>query len=133
RSFYPAWVQSGSVSTMPAPPYHSMRLLRSFLPRKDVQRPFWSAPSAAGRGQHSKYLPYTFTEQGCAMLSGILNSGRAIKMNIAIMRAFVAIRKILLQQTGIFITRLRNEPAYHYCTSFNHYRDQRPAVGEREF
>ncbi|MFT4017988.1 MAG: ORF6N domain-containing protein [Agriterribacter sp.] len=46
-------------------------------------------------------LPFAFTEQGVAMLSGILNSDRAIKMNIAIMRAFVEIRKILLQQTDI--------------------------------
>lgn len=50
------------------------------------------------RGQHSKYLPYAFTEQGIAMLSGILNSDKAINMNINIMRAFVAIRKIVLQQ-----------------------------------
>ena len=48
-----------------------------------------------GRGQHSKYLPYAFTEEGIAMLSGILNSDVAINMNIAIMRAFVAIRKII--------------------------------------
>lgn len=47
-----------------------------------------------GRGQHSKYLPYAFTEQGVAMLSGIINSSKAIAMNIAIMRAFVAMRKI---------------------------------------
>lgn len=40
-------------------------------------------------------LPYAFTEQGVAMLSGILNSDVAINMNIAIMRAFVAIRKII--------------------------------------
>ena len=51
-----------------------------------------------GRGQHSKYLPYAFTEQGVAMLSGILNSDKAINMNIAIMRAFVEIRKIFLQE-----------------------------------
>jgi len=51
-----------------------------------------------GRGQHSKYLPYAFTEQGVAMLSGILNSDKAINMNIAIMRAFIEIRKIVLQQ-----------------------------------
>ena len=44
-------------------------------------------------------LPYAFTEQGVAMLSGILNSDKAISMNIAIMRAFVEIRKILLRQT----------------------------------
>ena len=51
-----------------------------------------------GRGQHSKYLPYAFTEQGVAMLSGIINSDKAINMNIAIMRAFVKVREILLQQ-----------------------------------
>lgn len=45
--------------------------------------------------------PYAFTEQGVAMLSGILNSNRAIQMNIAIMRAFVEIRKILLQENDL--------------------------------
>ena len=48
------------------------------------------------RGQHSKYLPYAFTEQGVAMLSGILKSDKAINMNIAIMRAFVEIRRIII-------------------------------------
>ena len=47
-----------------------------------------------GRGKHSKYFPYAFTEQGIAMLSGILYSDRAIKMNITIMRAFVEIRRL---------------------------------------
>ena len=46
------------------------------------------------RGQHSKYLPYAFTEQGIAMLSGVLHSSQAIKVNIAIMRAFVRLREI---------------------------------------
>ena len=54
-----------------------------------------------GRGQHSKYLPYAFTEQGIAMLSGILNSDKAIAMNIAIMRAFVEIRRILVQENDL--------------------------------
>lgn len=49
----------------------------------------------------TRYLPYAFTEQGVAMLSGILNSDKAINMNIAIMRAFVEIRKIFLQQTDL--------------------------------
>ena len=44
-----------------------------------------------------KYLPYAFTEQGVAMLSGVLKSDIAINMNIAIMRAFVAVRRIFLQ------------------------------------
>ncbi len=47
------------------------------------------------RGQHSKYLPFAFTEQGVAMLSSVLNSKRAIQVNIAIMRAFVQLRKFL--------------------------------------
>lgn len=48
-----------------------------------------------GRGEHSKYLPYVFTEQGVAMLSSVLRSKTAIEVNIRIMRAFVAIRKYL--------------------------------------
>jgi len=55
----------------------------------------------SGKGQHTKYLPYAFTEQGIAMLSGVLNSDRAIQMNIAIMRAFVEIRKIFLEQHDV--------------------------------
>lgn len=54
-----------------------------------------------GRGQHSKYLPYVFTEQGVAMLSGVLNSDKAINMNIAIMRAFVEIRRIVFRQNDL--------------------------------
>jgi hypothetical protein len=46
-------------------------------------------------------LPYAFTEQGVAMLSGVLRSDKAIEMNIAIMRAFVDIRKILMKQSNI--------------------------------
>lgn len=49
-----------------------------------------------GRGKHSKYLPFAFTEQGIAMLSSILNSEKAIKINIAIMRTFVLLRNSIL-------------------------------------
>ncbi len=49
----------------------------------------------------SAALPYAFTEQGVAMLSGILNSDKAINTNIAIMRAFIEVRKVLLQQTDM--------------------------------
>lgn len=48
-----------------------------------------------GRGTHRKYLPYAFTEQGIAMLSGVLNSDRAIEVNILIMRAFVKLREMI--------------------------------------
>jgi hypothetical protein len=48
-----------------------------------------------GRGQHRKYLPYAFTEQGVAMLSSVLRSPRAVGVNIQIMRAFVRLRQLL--------------------------------------
>ena len=48
-----------------------------------------------GRGQHRKYLPYVFTEQGVAMLSSVLRSPRAIHVNIEIMRAFIRLRQML--------------------------------------
>jgi hypothetical protein len=44
----------------------------------------------------NRYLPFAFTEQGVAMLSGIVNSDKAIQMNIAIIRAFVELRRVLL-------------------------------------
>jgi hypothetical protein len=47
------------------------------------------------RGAHSKYLPFAFTEQGIAMLSGVLSSPRAVQVNIAIMRSFVKLREVL--------------------------------------
>jgi len=48
-----------------------------------------------GRGKHQKYVPYAFTEQGVAMLSSVLKSERAIQVNIAIMRGFVAMREMV--------------------------------------
>jgi phage regulator Rha-like protein len=64
------------------------------------QRPLRLQNETSKRGG-TRYLPYAFTEQGVAMLSGILNSEKAINMNIAIMRAFVEIRKILLMQPDL--------------------------------
>ncbi|MBL7886627.1 MAG: ORF6N domain-containing protein [Flavobacterium sp.] len=49
-----------------------------------------------GKGKHTKYLPFAFTEQGIAMLSSVLNSEKAITINIAIMRTFVLLRNSLL-------------------------------------
>jgi hypothetical protein len=51
-----------------------------------------SKPS--GRGGR-RYLPYAFTEQGVAMLSSVLNSSRAVQVNIAIMRTFARLRHLL--------------------------------------
>jgi hypothetical protein len=55
----------------------------------------------AGRGQHRKYLPYAFTEQGVAMLSSVLRSARAVQVNIEIMRAFVRLRQLLQQNADL--------------------------------
>jgi hypothetical protein len=52
------------------------------------------ATSSSGYGGR-RYRPYVFTEQGVAMLSSVLNSERAIQVNIAIMRAFVRLRRML--------------------------------------
>ena len=46
------------------------------------------------RGQHSKYLPFVFTEQGVAMLSSVLKGEKAVQVNIQIMRAFIMMRKM---------------------------------------
>ncbi|MDP2863897.1 MAG: ORF6N domain-containing protein, partial [Desulfobacterales bacterium] len=53
-----------------------------------------------GRGGR-RYLPYAFTEQGVAMLSGILNSQRAVHVNIAIMRTFVKLRELLVNNKDL--------------------------------
>jgi len=57
--------------------------------------------TASQSKRNTSLTPYTFTEQGVAMLSGILNSDKAINMNIAIMRAFVEVRKVLLKQNDL--------------------------------
>jgi len=53
------------------------------------------------KGRHTKYLPNAFTEQGVAMLSGVLNSPRAVQVNIEIMRAFVRLRQMLLSHVEL--------------------------------
>jgi phage regulator Rha-like protein len=53
------------------------------------------------RGEHRKYLPYAFTEYGVAMLSGVLNSDRAIQVNIQIIRTFIKIRRLLASHRAI--------------------------------
>jgi len=53
------------------------------------------------RGQNIKYLPFAFTEQGVAMLSSVLNSERAVKINIQIMRAFVKIRNLVADNSEV--------------------------------
>lgn len=60
------------------------------------------------------YLPYAFTEQGVAMLSSVLKSRRAIEVNIAIMRAFVKMRKLLETHKGLLKKIEEIEKKYDY-------------------
>jgi hypothetical protein len=55
-----------------------------------------------GRGQHRKYLPYVFTEQGVAMLSAVLRSETAVRVSVQIMNAFVAMRRFLISNAQVF-------------------------------
>ena len=70
----------------------------------------------SGRGQHAKYMPYAFTEEGVAMLSGILRSPMAIQVNINIMRAFVAIRHAIGAWQGV---NLKVEQLSHKVDNLN--------------
>ena len=54
------------------------------------------------QGQHLKYMPYAFTEQGVAMLSSVLRSQTAIEVNIQIMRAFVSMRHFMVNNASVF-------------------------------
>ena len=55
-----------------------------------------------GKGKHRKYLPYVFTEQGVAMLAGVLRSDKAIKMSIQIISAFVSMRRFIINNAQLF-------------------------------
>ena len=74
-----------------------------------------------GRGQHSKYLPYAFTELGIAMLSSVLRSETAIQVNINIMRAFVAIRHAVSAWQGV---NLKVEQLSHKVDQLNNYVEE---------
>jgi len=67
------------------------------------------------QGRNIKYLPYAFTEQGVAMLSSVLNSERAIQVNILIMRAFTKLREIFLthKELAVKIDALEKKYAEH--------------------
>ncbi len=54
-----------------------------------------------GRGKHSKYKPFAFTQEGVAMLSSVLRSKKAVEVNIAIMRAFVFTREYALSHEDL--------------------------------
>jgi hypothetical protein len=72
------------------------------------------------RGQHLKYLPHVFTEQGVAMLSSVLRSPRAIEVNIAIMRTFVQLRRLMESNRDLAhkIERLENKYDEQFAVVF---------------
>ena len=74
-----------------------------------------------GRGQHSKYAPFAFTEEGVAMLSGLLRSKIAIQVNINIMRAFVAVRQAV---TALQTSELHFEQLSHKVDQLNAYVEE---------
>ena len=75
-----------------------------------------------GALKFSYQLPYVFTEQGVAMLSSVLNSERAIEVNIAIMRAFVRMREILLTNKDLAAKIEALELKYkHHDLKFSEY------------
>ena len=73
-----------------------------------------------GRGQHLKYMPYVFTENGVAMLSSVLRSDAAIEVNIRIMRAFTSMRHFLQNNAEVFQRLSTME--YHQLEMQQHLR-----------
>ena len=71
----------------------------------DSLRTQFATLKKSDRGQHSKYMPFAFTEHGVTMLANILKSARANKMGIAIVRAFISLNRLALQHKD-FATQL---------------------------
>jgi len=80
------------------------------------------------QGQHIKYLPYAFTEQGVAMLSGVLHSQTAIEANIRIMRAFVGMRHFINENAKLF-QRIENIE-YHQLEMKHHQNESDKKIDE---
>lgn len=70
---------------------------------KEENEALRSQNAASSRGQHSKYLPFAFTEHGVLMLSSVLNSERSIKVNIQIMRVYTKMKEMLLTHQDLLI------------------------------
>ncbi len=71
------------------------------LTKKEWQEVITNCDNLPKSIKYSPVAPYAFTEQGVAMLSGILNSDKAIDVNIAIMRAFIALKQFALTNTEL--------------------------------
>ena len=80
------------------------------------------------QGQHLKYMPYAFTEQGVAMLSSVLRSQTAIDVNIQIMRAFVSMRHFMVNNASVF-SRLETME-YHQLEMQQHQQETDKRIDE---
>ena len=80
------------------------------------------------QGQHLKYMPYAFTEQGVAMLSSALRSQTAIDVNIQIMRAFVSMRHFMVNNASVF-SRLETIE-YHQLEMQQHQQETDKRIDE---
>ncbi len=80
------------------------------------------------QGQHLKYMPYAFTEQGVAMLSSVLRSQTAIEVNIQIMRAFVSMRHFMVNNASVF-SRLETME-YHQLEMQQHQQESDKRIDE---
>lgn len=81
-----------------------------------------------------RYMPFTFTEQGVAMLSSVLNSDKAIAINIAIMRTFVSIRhfSLLYKELNDKITEIEKQfPDIYKILNFLMDKESKPGNLER--
>ena len=81
-----------------------------------------------GRGQHLKYMPYVFTENGVAMLSSGLRSDSAIEVNIRIMRAFTSMRHFLQNNAEVFQRLSTLE--YHQLEMQQHFQESDKRIEE---
>ena len=66
------------------------------------------------RGQHLKYLPYAFTEHGILMLSSVLNSEKAIQVNIQIMKVLIKLRELSIEHKDLRQKIWEMEKKYNY-------------------
>ena len=80
------------------------------------------------QGQHLKYMPYAFTEQGVAMLSSVLRSQTAIDVNIQIMRAFFSMRHFMVNNASVF-SRLETIE-YHQLEMQQHQQETDKRIDE---
>jgi len=95
------------------------------------------------RGQHSKYPPMVFTEQGVAQLSSVIKSERAIKVNILIIRLFTRMRRLLMSHKGLMLKieqiergltdqGLEIKMLFDYITRLNEVKEQHESQKSRK-